>query len=90
MHGELSRPPRQRQEDRHPPHLLRKVAADIDGDDVFDALEALKRRGRINNHGGRRADNTWIVATGKPLSAATIKRHCTVLQGVLTFAQTCA
>lgn len=64
-----------------------KVASGIDGDDVHDALEALARRGRVINHGGRHADAVRLVNSGKPLAPATINRHRTVLQGILTWAQ---
>lgn len=64
-----------------------RVAADITGDDIQDALDALMRRGRLHNRGGPRAAETNLVRLGKPLSAGTINRHRTALQGALTWAQ---
>lgn len=64
-----------------------KIAHDIDGDDVHDAIQTLIRRGRVINHGGRYASAVRLVSTGKPLAPATVNRHRTVLQGILTWAQ---
>lgn len=64
-----------------------KVASEIDGDDVQDALDALIRRGRLTNRGGPKSETASVSRLGKPLSPATINRSRTVLQGVLTWAQ---
>lgn len=61
-----------------------KPAAEIDSDDVADALDALQRRGVLHNAGGRRLGGN-IVATGKPLAAATINRYRTTLQAILSW-----
>lgn len=67
--------------------LGHKIATEIDGDDVQDALDALARRGGVINRGGARAENKRITSSGKPLAPASINRYRTVLQGVLTWAQ---
>nr|DAR96815.1 MAG TPA: Integrase [Caudoviricetes sp.] len=64
-----------------------KVASEIDGDDVQDALDALIRRGRLRNKGGPSSEHTEVTPLGKPLSPASINRYRAVLQGVLTWAK---
>lgn len=61
-----------------------KPAAEIDSDDVADALDALQRRGILHNTGGTLLGGA-IVATGKPLAPSTINRYRTTLQAVLTW-----
>ncbi len=67
--------------------LGHKVASEIDGDDVQDALDALTRRGRLTNRGGARRETVAIVKLGKPLAPASINRYRAVLQGVLSWAK---
>ena len=51
--------------------LGHKIATEIDGDDVQDALDALARRGGVINRGGARAENKRITSSGKPLAPAS-------------------
>ena len=64
-----------------------KVAAEIDGDDIQDALEALRMRGCLLNRGGATREGVSIVSTGRPLAPATINRYRSTIQAVLTWAQ---
>lgn len=67
-------------------HLGNKAACDIDADDVEDALEALKARGRLFNRGGSKRGGE-IILTHKPLADATINRYRCGLQALLTWAR---
>ena len=62
--------------------LGHKVASDIDADDVDDFLEALQKRGKLFNRGGNKKGGQ-IIATHKPLAAATINRYRCSLQSIL-------
>lgn len=67
--------------------LGNKVVADLDGDDIQDALDALVRRGRVVNRGGPRSCNVSLERQHRPLAPATINRYRNDLQGILTWAQ---
>lgn len=64
-----------------------KIASEIDGDDVQDALDALAARGCLLNRGGKTREAVDIVRTMRPLAPATINRYRSTLQAVLTWAQ---
>ena len=64
-----------------------KVASEISGDDVQDALDALANRGRLSNQGGARSDTVRVIRLGQPLKPATINRYRSVLQGLLSWAR---
>lgn len=61
-----------------------KIAHDIDGDDIQDALDALQRRGRVHNRGGASRD-PLLVATHKALKPASVNRYRSTIQAVLTW-----
>lgn len=63
-----------------------KVASEIDADDVEDALQALKDRGRLFNRGGAKRGGE-IIAIHKPLADSTINRYRCGLQGLLSWAR---
>ena len=66
--------------------LGHKVASDIDADDVDDFLDALRARGKLFNRGGNKRGGE-IIATHKPLAAATINRYRCTLQSILSWAR---
>ncbi|MEN9901628.1 MAG: hypothetical protein RL651_292 [Pseudomonadota bacterium] len=61
-----------------------KIAHEIDGDDIQDALDALQRRGRVHNRGGASRD-PLLVATHKALKPASVNRYRSTIQAVLTW-----
>lgn len=67
--------------------LGNKIVADLDGDDVQDALDALIRRGCLINRGGPRSCDVSLERQHRPLAPATINRYRNDLQGILTWAQ---
>ena len=64
-----------------------KLANELDGDDVADALDALQRRGRLHYKGGARKREDSIVGTNEPLKPATINRYRASLAAALTWAR---
>lgn len=64
-----------------------KLAHEIDGDDIHNALEALQRRGRVHNVGGASRSAIRLVNTHTPLKPASINRYRSTIQGVLTWAR---
>ena len=66
--------------------LGHKVASEIDADDVDDLLDALRARGKLFNRGGNKKGGQ-IIATHKPLAAATINRYRCTFQSVLSWAR---
>ena len=66
--------------------LGHKVVSEIDADDIDDALDALKARGKLFNRGGNKRGGK-VVPTHKPLADATINRYRCTFQSVLTWAR---
>lgn len=66
--------------------LGHKAAAEIDADDIDDALDALRKRGKLFNRGGNKRGGK-VVTTHQPLSDATINRYRCTIQSVLTWAR---
>lgn len=67
-------------------HLGSKTACEIDADDVEDALQGLRERGRLFNRGGTKHGGD-IIAINKPLANGTINRYRSALQVLLTWAR---
>ena len=63
-----------------------KPACLIDADDVDNALDALRARGKLLNRGGAMLGG-HLILTGKPLAPASINRYRTSLQSILTWAR---
>ncbi len=64
-----------------------KLANEVDGDDVADALDALQQRGRLHYKGGARKREDSIVGTNEPLKPATLNRYRASLAAALTWAR---
>ncbi|MDL9998270.1 tyrosine-type recombinase/integrase [Variovorax sp. J22P240] len=63
-------------------YLAGKAAKDVTADDIEDGLIALAQRGKMQNYKGRGA-----IATGKPLSGASINRYRSSVSAVFTWAR---